>query len=100
MSGGETRTQEGGPLERTHMKDMVQKNAMQSAALIKRSKHLDSQKKAFVRQNTRDEVEMKSLLYRLHVEQHHVHAEDGEIADEDGKYYWNVISMYTYYYIK
>ncbi|XP_045208469.2 uncharacterized protein LOC123560328 [Mercenaria mercenaria] len=69
MAAEELHRHEGGPLERSHMKDMVQRNALESAAYNKVAKHLDNQKKAFVRQNTRDEGEMKNLLYRLQMEQ-------------------------------
>lgn len=81
----DSRAKEGGPLEKTHMRDMVLKNALESAALMKTSRHLESQKKAFVRQNTRDEVEMKSLLHRLHVEQQNVFTEDDDDHLESGK---------------
>lgn len=69
MSTEELHRHDGGPLERSHMKDMVQRNALENAAYHKVAKHLESQKKAFVRQNTRDEGEMKNLLCRLQMEQ-------------------------------
>ncbi|XP_060597824.1 uncharacterized protein LOC132751641 isoform X2 [Ruditapes philippinarum] len=65
MSSDEHHRHEGGPLERIHKRDMVQRNAMENAAYNKVAKHLESEKRAFVRQNTRDEGEMKNLLYRL-----------------------------------
>jgi hypothetical protein len=65
MSSDEHHRHEGGPLERIHIRDMVQRNAMENAAYNKVAKHLESEKRAFVRQNTRDEGEMKNLLYRL-----------------------------------
>lgn len=89
----ETRVQEGGPMERSHMKDMVLKNALESAALIKASKHLESQKRAFVRQTTRDEEEMKNLLCRLHVEQHNVQE---ELSDEEAGMQKKITHFFKY----
>ena len=60
---------DGGPLERNHMKDMVQRNTLETVALTKIAKHLETEKRAFVRQSTRDEEEMKHLLHRLQLKQ-------------------------------
>lgn len=76
MTTKEIHRNDGGPLERSHMKDMVQRNALENAAYHKVTKHLENQKKAFVRQNTRDEGEMKNLLYRLQTEQQTVLTDD------------------------
>ncbi|KAH3699214.1 uncharacterized protein LOC127860864 [Dreissena polymorpha] len=69
MASDNSHRHEGGPLERSHMKEMILRNALESAALIKTSKHLESQRRAFVRQSTRDEDEMRSLLGRLQMGQ-------------------------------
>lgn len=83
MSSPEANRPEGGPLERSHLKDMIQRNALESAAYVKLAKHLENQKKAFVRQNTRDEGEMKNLLCRLQMEQL---TSLGETEDKLGRY--------------
>ncbi|KAL4229092.1 hypothetical protein ACF0H5_012131 [Mactra antiquata] len=83
METVEHRRGDSGPMERSHMKDMVARNAMESAAYHKKAKHLDNQKKAFVRQNTRDEEEMKSLLHRLQIEQQFTPSDDEINSDED-----------------
>lgn len=63
------RRHDGGPLERNHIRDMVLRNAMEGAALQKTSKILEKERRAFVRQSTRDEDEMRVLLQRLVVDQ-------------------------------
>lgn len=80
---------DGGPMERSHMKDMVARNALESAAYNKMARNLDSQKKAFVRQNTRDEEEMKNLLHRLQIEQQTTYTDDesnsGKLTKDRGQ---------------
>lgn len=83
MATEEMRRHDGGPLERSHLKDMVQRNALESAAYHKVAKHLENQKKAFVRQNTRDEGEMKNLLNRLQMEQQTVLHDTDTCPDSD-----------------
>ena len=65
-SSEEALRHEGGPIEKTHLKDMVQRNALESLVFSKITKHIETEKKAFTRQNSRDETEMKHLLLRLH----------------------------------
>lgn len=81
MSSPDNNWQELGPIERSHLKEMVQRNALESAAYVKLTKHLEHQKKAFVRQNTRDEGEMKNLLSRLQMEQQTV-SSDAEVGKD------------------
>ena len=74
----EANRHEGGPLEKNHLKDMVQRNAMDAMVFDKITKHIEIEKKAFTRQNTRDETEMKHLLVRLHQEQQTTFLDDGD----------------------
>ena len=79
---------DGGPLEKTHLKDMVQRNALETFVFNKITKNIETEKKAFTRQNTRDESEMKHLLLRLHQRQQTTIPGDEELSS--GKNY-NVI---------
>ncbi|OWF46336.1 E3 ubiquitin-protein ligase RBBP6-like [Mizuhopecten yessoensis] len=58
-----------GQLDINNMRDFVQKNSLERVAHEKRTKSLEHQKKAFVRQYSKDEQEVKDILQRLHVEQ-------------------------------
>ena len=80
---------EGGPLEKNHLKDMVQRNAMEAMVFDKITKHIEIEKKAFTRQNTRDETEMKHLLVRLHQEQQTTFLDDDDHSSA-GKYTENI----------
>ncbi|XP_069120065.1 uncharacterized protein [Argopecten irradians] len=58
-----------GQLDANNMRDFVQKNSLERVAHEKRTKNIEHQKKAFVRQYSKDEQEVKDILQRLHVEQ-------------------------------
>ncbi|XP_060063171.1 uncharacterized protein LOC132543672 [Ylistrum balloti] len=58
-----------GQLDANNMRDFVQKNSLERVAHEKRTKSIEHQKKAFVRQYSKDEQEVKDILQRLHVEQ-------------------------------
>ena len=78
---------EGGPLEKTHLKDMVQRNALEALVFDKITKHIETEKKAFTRQNTRDETEMKHLLERLHQQQQTTFLDDGDQLSSGNIFY-------------
>ncbi|WAR04737.1 hypothetical protein MAR_020106 [Mya arenaria] len=84
MSTDDARRHDGGPLERSHIKDMVLRNALENAALVKTSRRLENQRRAFVRQSTRDEEEMRTLLTRLSIEQSGHHGNAGEAGEHGG----------------
>lgn len=85
---------EGGPLEKSHLKDMVQRNALESLIFNKITKNIETEKKAFMRQNSRDELDMKQLLQRLHQQQQTTFQEDGELLSS-GKYH-TVIPLFSF----
>lgn len=59
-----------GQLDTSNMRDFVQKNSLERVAHEKKTKTIEHEKKAFVRQYSKDEQEIKNILQRLHVEQH------------------------------
>ena len=88
-SSEETLRHDGGPLEKNHLKDMVQRNALETLVFNKITKHIETEKKAFTRQNSRDETEMKHLMLRLHQEQQ-AFIQDGEqLSSGKLNLHWN-----------
>lgn len=84
-SSEETLRHDGGPLEKNHLKDMVQRNALETLVFNKITKHIETEKKAFTRQNSRDETEMKHLMLRLHQEQQAFIQNGEQLSSESGE---------------
>ncbi|KAL3836234.1 hypothetical protein ACJMK2_021673 [Sinanodonta woodiana] len=68
-AGSEEVNSERGPIESAHIKEMVQKNSVERMMFCKKTKGIENEKRAFVRQISREESEMKNLLQRLQNEQ-------------------------------
>ncbi|KAK3605987.1 hypothetical protein CHS0354_019668 [Potamilus streckersoni] len=76
---------ERGPIESAHIKEMVQKNSVERMMFCKKTKGIENEKRAFVRQISREESEMKNLLQRLQNEQQLIINEESnsDPCDED-----------------
>ena len=66
-----------------NVKGMAQKNVAEKVSHQKLQRQIDKQKKAFVKQHSKDENELKLILQRLQLEQQ---LHDGDVDDLSGKY--------------
>ncbi|VDH97340.1 Hypothetical predicted protein [Mytilus galloprovincialis] len=67
------------------IKGMAQKNVAEKVLHQKLQKQIDKQKKAFVKQHSKDENELKLILQRLQLEQQLIETDVNDLSDEDAK---------------